>query len=181
MANARNIFYLPAVLPGAFWKPCIWLYICTCLIPETLSHKMEQAFGDLEEESGLWLQLSKTMQRQGNAEPGWKWAQQTFFQKEGEAAAAVWCHPFWLRSGKPLWKCYQAACLVTLSSLNPGNLGPITAGVHSTLQGSQAGSLAACFIHGCTLGHALLWGSAYSRFRGLFFSTRQHEILVKFY
>lgn len=39
----------------------IHLYL---LIPETLSHKMEQAFGDLEEESGLWLQLSKTMQGQ---------------------------------------------------------------------------------------------------------------------
>lgn len=144
--------------------------------------KWNRLLGILRKNRGSGYSSAKPCNvRLGNAEPGWMWAQQTFFQKEGEAAAAVWCHPFWLRTGKPLWKCYQAACLVTLSSLNPGNLGPITAGVHSSLQGSQAGSLATCFIHGCTLGHALLWGSAYSRFRGLFFSTRQHEILVKFY
>lgn len=73
MANARNIFLCLVfqVLPGAFRKTghtfvhaqwFLWemtsAHCHLCLVPERLPHKMEQAFGGLEEESWLWLKLS---------------------------------------------------------------------------------------------------------------------------
>lgn len=74
MASAKNIFLCLVfqVLPGAFRKTghtfghaqwFVWemasVHCHLCLVPERIPLKMEQAFDGLEEESRLWLKLSK--------------------------------------------------------------------------------------------------------------------------
>lgn len=76
MLKTFFICLLFQVVPGAFWKTHIGSYICTCLIPETLSHKMEQAFGDLEEyllqdQGSGYTKKNHATSGEGNADSGW--------------------------------------------------------------------------------------------------------------
>lgn len=74
MANVKNIFpcLVFQVLPGAFRKTghtfvraqwFVWetasAHRCVRLVPGSFPNERERAFGGLEEESWLWLRLSR--------------------------------------------------------------------------------------------------------------------------